>query len=537
MISIMAGLFALLALVMGLLTTVIRGEIDKWPQALFGLAIVLGLFYVFTSLKQVKGFFSAKSVKYGFNTAVVILIVLAIVISIESFSARNSWRKDYSANKRYSIDTQSQAVLTALKQDVLVTCFYDNSGFRNALEEQMDAYRPFSKKFSYRLFNSQKNPEMAKKYELRSMRAVIVESGEKREKLESIIREQDITNALIKVTREKDHIIYFVKGHGEKDINDADPQSLKNYSLIRKALEDKTYTVKDIFLATADDGVPADCSVLVIAGPEQDFYENEIEHIRDYVNGGGKLFVMLDPSESGHRIISYIAPFGVRLAKDFLVIRPQEKMAFGGVLSPVLTDFSSHPITRDLAAGRYFCILHQARSVSKAEQIPVGITVSELAATTPFPGSWAHTDFSDIKTIPFNGELDTKGPVNVAVAVEIEEGNVEASLARDVVPTREDTETETKKRETSRIVVIGDSDFVISSLYSVSNASLFLNCVSWLAGEEDLIAIQYKPAEDTSLPDVSVTEKNFVAIFCVVVMPLIVVVFGIVVYAVRRRSI
>ena len=45
----------------------------------------------------------------------------------------------------------------------------------------------------------------------------MVVSGEKRETVEAA-REEDITNSILKVTREQDKVIYFTKGHNEADI-------------------------------------------------------------------------------------------------------------------------------------------------------------------------------------------------------------------------------------------------------------------------------------------------------------------------------
>ena len=55
----------------------------------------------------------------------------------------------------------------------------------------------------------------------------------------------------------------------------------------RRALGKSQYETKKVFLLR-EKKVPADCTVLVVAGPEKDLLPEAIDAIRDYVKGGGK---------------------------------------------------------------------------------------------------------------------------------------------------------------------------------------------------------------------------------------------------------
>jgi ABC-type uncharacterized transport system involved in gliding motility auxiliary subunit len=56
---------------------------------------------------------------------------------------------------------------------------------------------------------------------------------------------------------------------------------------------------------------------------------------------------------------------------------------------------------------------------------------------------------------------------------------------------------EPPKRPETRLVVIGDSDFVANSTISFSgNIDLFLNAINWIAEQENLIAIRPKSPDD-----------------------------------------
>ena len=78
--------------------------------------------------------------------------------------------------------------------------------------------------------------------------------------------EQDITNALIKVTRDGKKTVCFVEGEGERDIDD---RGERGYSGAKAALAKSQYETKKVLLLR-EGTVPADCTVVVVAGPEKD---------------------------------------------------------------------------------------------------------------------------------------------------------------------------------------------------------------------------------------------------------------------------
>jgi ABC-type uncharacterized transport system involved in gliding motility auxiliary subunit len=51
----------------------------------------------------------------------------------------------------------------------------------------------------------------------------------------------------------------------------------------------------------------------------------------------------------------------------------------------------------------------------------------------------------------------------------------------------------------TRLVIIGDSDFVANGVMTGANADFFLNSLNWLLEREELMAIAAKPVEDNRL--------------------------------------
>ena len=119
---------------------------------------------------------------------------------------------------------------------------------------------------------------------------MIVEYKDRTERV-TTVDEQNLTNALIKAVTGETRKVYFTQGHGEKDTASSDRTG---YSAIAQALGTDNYGVERLLLAQTRE-VPADATVLVVAGPQTDFLQPEIEAMGKYLARGGKVLAMIDP--------------------------------------------------------------------------------------------------------------------------------------------------------------------------------------------------------------------------------------------------
>ncbi len=107
--------------------------------------------------------------------------------------------------------------------------------------------------------------------------------------------EQQLTNGLIKVISGKQRKVYFVQGHGEKDTASSERAG---YSTIVSGLQSDNFATDTLVLAQQG-AVPADASVVVIAGPTVDLLPPEIDALKKYLEAGGKLVALVDPPAQG----------------------------------------------------------------------------------------------------------------------------------------------------------------------------------------------------------------------------------------------
>src|SRR5207244_5603673 len=126
--------------------------------------------------------------------------------------------------------------------------------------------------------------------------------------------EQDITNAIIKVTRDAVKTVCFVEGHGEKSIASGEQDGLQGGD---KALKSEGYQTKTVNLVSSG-AVPSDCSVLVDAGPKQSLFPQEAGFIAKYLDGGGRVLLLLDP-ETDPKVDSVLDAWNIALGSNVVI--------------------------------------------------------------------------------------------------------------------------------------------------------------------------------------------------------------------------
>jgi ABC-2 type transport system permease protein len=100
----------------------------------------------------------------------------------------------------------------------------------------------------------------------------------------------------------------------------------------------------------------------------------------------------------------------------------------------------------------------------------------------------------------------------------------------------QDTEARTAKTESeqTQIVVVGTAQFLTQ--LRPDGVNFFLNTVDWLTLGDALIGIRSHTITDRPLREVSEIEKNFIKYLCIVGIPLLVVIFGLLRYFLKRRA-
>ncbi|MBI3050286.1 MAG: GldG family protein [Acidobacteria bacterium] len=471
------------ALVFG--AVAIRFVRPEWNQyatwgAWAGLALVV--LYTLGQWREILNYFRRRQARYGALATTGVLAALAITVAVNYLASRQNKRWDLTANQQNSLSEQTVKVLQGLQGPVKFTVFdrqTEFDRFRNRLNE----YAYHSRNVSVEYIDPDTRPVIAKEYEIQQYGTVVVEYMGKRERVTSD-SEQDLTNSLIKALSDQERKVYFLQGHGEKEPNDTERDG---YSALSGMLRRDNYMVERLVLAQQKD-VPADATVIVIAGPTSDILPAELDMLRKYLGRAGTLMVLVDPPIGGapkelSNIEALIKEWGVTLGNNVVVD------VSGATNEPsiaVAATYPLHAITEQFATLTIYPV---ARTVDAVTGGPTGRTPQTIVETSR--ASWAESNFASLSTgVSLDAEGgDKAGPLPVAVAV--------SGAADAAADTAQGTSTTNEPKPETRLVVFGDSDFATNAYAGVpGNPNLFANAVNWLAQQENLIAIRPKETAD-----------------------------------------
>lgn len=475
---------------------------------------------------EAKSLAGRRAARYGAGAAVMVLLALGIAVFANALSMRHSTRWDFTENRRNTLSPQTIQIVRTLKAPVNVIAFFrsDTPGKRIA-EDLLNQYASHARgKFTWRLEDTDRAPALARHYGVESYGTVVLESGAPPQtKTEKVLdaEEEKLTNALVKLTRSGKRVVYVVKGHGEREIGNTDRPGL---SQAREQMEKANYEVKELVLAR-DPKVPDDAAEVIVPGPRTDLFPQELQALDAYIARGGKVLFMATPFQ-GDGLRKYLEKYGVVLDDDVVIeLNPIGQLFGVGPLVPIVSQYESHPITKDLAG--VMTLFPLTRSVEVAKTPPKGTNLQPLARTSP--QSWGETDRSVFQRGEAKQDPGEKtGPLAVAVVATIEPG-VDAKSAGSA-------EKEDRKPAKARLVVVGTADFASNQfLGAQGNRDFFLNVVSWLAEEEDLLSIRPKDTRQSPIVLTS-AQSNIVLWLPLAVLPGAILLCGIMVVARRRHS-
>ncbi len=504
-----SALFGIVGAVLGVagLVVYLTWEAQVWVYlTLEILAVVHLIAFWIAHFETLKTASERRSAKHGVNAGLMVVVFLSILIIINFISTRHSARFDLSGSGAFSLSKQTDNVLSRLTKPVHLSGFFSSQhAGRTQASDLFESYAQKSKRVTYTLIDPNRKPAVAKQYGIEQDGTIVLESGGGSVTVQTA-SEEEVTAAIVRVTRSAKKVVYFVEGHGEHDIDD---QGDQGYAFVKQAMEKQGFSVKKLSLLSGS-GIPTDASVTVVAGAKRPFADSEKSHMTRYLSEGGRLLVMVDPiglgGEESSGLEDFLQKWGVQLKRD-LIVDPTS--GFGGAV-PIIGpgDYPKHDVTEKFALATFYPL---ARSVTFD-------TSKEAFSFTPLlktgSRSWLTTEIAAEMTIDPN--RDTPGPIVFGGVVSRETANDE-------------------KNDDMRLVVIGDSDFVTNNVVrSVGNGDLFQNIISWLAEEKDLIAIDAREAPKATLV-LNAQQIKRIFYLSVLILPVTLLTTGLFIWRRRRR--
>lgn len=455
------------------------------------------------------GFLKARQTKYAAYAAVYVAVVLAILVTANVLANRYDKSYDATSNKRYSLSDQTVKIVKGLKQDATITYFNQGTHFREG-KDVLDQYANLSPKVHVEYVDADKQRERAIAAGIKNYGTAVVQIGANKNEAKSIT-EEGITGAFIRDLKNTTRTICFVTGNGEHQIDDS---SRTGYSRLKDLLGKDEYAAKSIsLLAKAE--IPGDCTVLVVAGPNSDYQQPEVDAIKKYVEDGGRALFLLDPPLKMGRsevadndaLANVLKDWGVALDKDLILdMNPIGQLAGLGPQVALVTKYDSHPIVNEMKGSATGFPLSRSLEAKSATKTSVenlfGSSETSLA-----------TNKLNSPSIDPNDPKNRKGPFTIAAAGTYSTG---------------------KENSQGRFVVVGSSEWAANSFLGFNgNRDLALNTMNWLASDEDLISIRPKEPEDRRIT-MTQAQMNWVRTTSLILLPLLVVFAGVSVWWQRR---
>jgi ABC-type uncharacterized transport system involved in gliding motility auxiliary subunit len=461
-------------------------------------------------------FFTMRTTKHGMNMGALILMALVTVVCVNFLASKHNKTFDFTEEKANSLSPQSVKVLAGLQNDIRIKVYYKGAKSKQGerMEEKkqklrrlLDLYKDASGKVKGEFINGYSETELSMRdlanQPDRDTSPVIalVEYGDKKKRVDEPFEESSLTSAIIKATRQGENKIYFVKGHGEKDLQSEEDPGLKEFA---RSLDEASFKVEILDLMEKKE-VPADADVVAIIGPTVPYLDGELKALREYAEKGGKLFVAMDPGER-HNLANLVKPLGVEFENNYVVMEAGQS-AIATVLARTFDPMDE--ITKNIQSGGGYAVFHLASEVRPAPDKPAGLQVTEIVKSAK--AAYTVNDFTH--NPPQRPELKER---NIGVDVHGKLGS-----AADAKP--------------FEAVIFGDSDFLSNRILPAGmNRDLAMNVVAALTNQKDLISIGPKNPKGNVLVLTGI--QQLISLISVLAIPTLLLLTAIVIWFRRRAA-
>jgi len=465
--------------------------------------LIVGLAaYAIMAPDTVRRFLTGRQARYGSNSLILTVAFIGIIFVTNYIVFQNPKSWDLTEDKSNTLADETLQALATLPEKVTATAFYTGALDSSAADELLLKFKTNSGgKFDYTFVNPDMDPIAAREAGITGDGKIMLQMGETKE-IASYADESELTKTLIRLISPEPRAVYFLEGHGEPALDE-------NFSTAKATLESKNYTVNSLNLISTNK-IPEDALAIIVAGPMKPLTASEVDLLKAYVNAGGSLVVLEDPTiltefgDSADPLAKYLTTdWGITLNNDVVI----DLVNTQNPLQAVSSQVGQHPITQNLTEN-YIVILPQARSLSVSGQVENVIQTPIILTTEQ---SWGETELASDEQPEFDAEKDIPGPLNLAIVGE-------------------------NGATSGRVVVFGNSLFATNDGFDAfGNGNMFINSVDWAAEQEDILNIT--PREQTMRTFIPPTNAGFIImiIVAVLVLPGMVVFAGVSSWLTRRK--
>lgn len=518
--------------------------------------------------------FTKLFVNIGSNNLSQVSVLFISLIVLNIFSQKYFLRIDLTETKTYTLSEGTKNILKSLDDTVTIKTFFSDNippDLIQTSKDTKDTYEEYIRfsdgKIQLEIKNSKDEnfrkdaiaaglPEVQyqeyskDKYEIaKGFLGVSISYKDKTEVIELVTPENirnieyETSSRIYKLANEEKIQIGFLTGHGEKSIN-------ADYSSVNKLLSTE-FSVKEITFSEGEPIDPEQIKVLVVAAPTGSLSERDMFEIDQYIMQGGRVVFLADQYQFGYEsalmaksesnLTEFIKNYGIEVADSIILDESYLplQMIFAypyWVLTQSENLSKDNPALSQLESLVFFWSNPAKEAKTNEDQ-----TFTSLIKTTK--NAWEKTGDS-ISVDPSEQFVITDtNQFTIAMLVEGKQTSVYKDkeipgLEGEVEDKRTEDHNRFDETDDTKIVVIGDSDFIIDDLLSGSeqNPIFFVNLIEWLASAEDLISIRSKNIETRPLQVVPESQKFLIKAANIFVVPILTIAIGITYNILRKKK-
>lgn len=482
-------------------------------------------------MKSLKKWLEVIKKKWLLNTAktiFMVLVLVAIFIGINVLVQKLELTDiDVTKNKLYTLSEESINQIEKIEKEVVIYFFgFDEENSTIDLAKQ---YTKANSHIHVENVNINDRPDLKAQYGLEEDDSAIVIQSEDRNKIlttsdlytydyttyeEIDLTEQKLTNGILDTTVDEKPVIYFLTGHGEYSLE-------SHMTILSVYLENEVNEVQSLDLLVTNQ-IPGDCSVLVICSPAEDFTDFETELIIEYINKGGKILYLNDPSFEGElqNVQKILDLFGMSFDNSGILFEEDTNKMVMQTPNLILPDISYTDITKNISTDGGVALLNSSRIHFKEDEMieELGLTIENMVTSSKT--AFYRNNLS--LTTNSKTEKDEQGEFTIG-----------ALITKKI---NDDTN--------ATMIAFANNSFVtdyqitisnqnIPCIYLYNNKDLILNSISYLTDKKDGITIR----KDIGSVTYAVTEAQDRLIKMIIFgVPILIIIIGIVVWQARRRK-
>ena len=413
----------------------------------------------------------------GFNVLLAALAVLALVAMANYLATRYFQRFELGAHRRTELSPQTIRVLHSVTNEFKVTVFFDAHGEEELYGLTTTLLREYAfanpgliiktvdptrqpaeaeltlanykltglKDKNFVVFDCAGATKVIYANELSEYDINAVITGQSKEfKRKSFNGEMLFTTAIFNLANPRQFKVCFLAGHGEHDPAKTDhPHGYAKFATI---LREKNNVLSEKLTLLGTNDVPADCQLLIIAGPRLPLADVELEKIGRYLKQGGRLFALMGnlAYTGGQKtgLENLLVQWGIGVAAN-IVFDPKNSPTGNDLMTT--RQNNEHPIMKALISGNEDLRLRlvlpravgQATTATNDANNPDAPKVVVLAATSD-----EATEATEIRDgVPYRNPYSDRRGVFPLIAT-AEQGRVKGI---------------TTERGSMRLLVVGDS--------------------------------------------------------------------------------